>query len=280
MKSHEIIRIALSKLGGPGSGHWGHAGRPGRRGGSAARSSAMSLKTGKDWQTRQAAAKGNKGSSFGSSPVRSASGLGRLKGLNDAVILEFDDGTKGIFKNEDMKYGSAESEVLAYELSSSLGWDLVPETVMFDNSGKRGSLQKWEDNTSVSYAHRGSISLRAADQQDYMAVLDGMLDNPDRHSGNWIIANDGSRIWAIDNGAAFHIPLGGKAAHSASDYYPEYEFPGAKAAWRDVLTWSTTPKAATFVGQVSSMLGDDYAKRFQDFLDYLPDAMSAQENKW
>ena len=35
MKTHEIIKRALSKLGGSGSGHFGHAGRPGKRGGSA-----------------------------------------------------------------------------------------------------------------------------------------------------------------------------------------------------------------------------------------------------
>lgn len=35
MKKHEIIQQALSKLGGPGSGHHGHKGIPGHRGGSA-----------------------------------------------------------------------------------------------------------------------------------------------------------------------------------------------------------------------------------------------------
>ena len=35
MKTHEIIKRALSKLGGSGSGNYGHAGRPGKRGGSA-----------------------------------------------------------------------------------------------------------------------------------------------------------------------------------------------------------------------------------------------------
>ena len=34
MKTHEIIKRALAKLGGAGSGHHGHKGRPGQRGGS------------------------------------------------------------------------------------------------------------------------------------------------------------------------------------------------------------------------------------------------------
>lgn len=44
--------------GGPTSGNWGHAGRPGKKGGSAPKSgmgAAMSLRTGRDWQVRQAA---------------------------------------------------------------------------------------------------------------------------------------------------------------------------------------------------------------------------------
>jgi len=47
----------IGEKGGPGSGNWGHAGRPGMVGGSAKRSVAMSIRTGRDWQERQQAAK-------------------------------------------------------------------------------------------------------------------------------------------------------------------------------------------------------------------------------
>lgn len=43
--------------GGPGSGNWGHAGRPGKRGGSVQRKVGMSLRTGRDAERRQKAAK-------------------------------------------------------------------------------------------------------------------------------------------------------------------------------------------------------------------------------
>lgn len=48
--------------GGPTSGNWGHAGRLGKIGGSAPKSgmgAAMSLRTGRDWQVRQAAKRNN-----------------------------------------------------------------------------------------------------------------------------------------------------------------------------------------------------------------------------
>lgn len=58
MKKHEIIQDALTKRGGPGSGHYGHAGRTGHQGGSLPGKTAMSLKTGKTAGARQAAANG------------------------------------------------------------------------------------------------------------------------------------------------------------------------------------------------------------------------------
>ena len=45
-------------LGGPGSGNWGHAGRKGKRGGSLPRSSAVSIKSGRDWTDRYKDASG------------------------------------------------------------------------------------------------------------------------------------------------------------------------------------------------------------------------------
>lgn len=50
-------RWQIRALGGPGSGHFGHAGVPGKRGGSLPRSSAMSIRTGKDWEERWKAAR-------------------------------------------------------------------------------------------------------------------------------------------------------------------------------------------------------------------------------
>lgn len=50
----------IRALGGPGSGHWGHASQPGRRGGSLPRSTAMSIRTGKDWERRWEAARRGK----------------------------------------------------------------------------------------------------------------------------------------------------------------------------------------------------------------------------
>lgn len=65
----EMALVDLEEIkGGPGSGNWGHAGRPGKRGGSMSRKVAMSRTTGRDWQKRQAAARGGKPKPKGKKP--------------------------------------------------------------------------------------------------------------------------------------------------------------------------------------------------------------------
>lgn len=263
MKRYQIIERILTKLGGPGSGNWGHAGRPGHRGGSMPRSGAMSIRTGKDWEKRQAAAKKSAKSTFGQSPVKEARKLGRgEKGVNDSVVLEFEDGTKGIFKDEKMAHGSVEGEILAYEFSESIGWGLVPETMLFSESGKRGSLQQWVDGTETAVSYIGPKTSQTLMQEDRMRTMDALLGNGDRHGGNYLYNQDGSRLWAIDNGGFFGIGFG------RYTYTPEMR-PSRTSpeAWMDVAAWSKTPKAKSFVTRVSNLMGHDYADRLTDFLE-------------
>lgn len=258
------------ELGSAKSGNWGHAGRPGKRGGSVPRSVAMSIRTGRDWKERQAA----KGSKFGSSKVSSSTLLGaKEKGVNDSVILEFKDGTKGIFKQEDMEMGSAESEILAYELSKSLGWDLVPETIPYTHEGQNGSLQKWVDDAETAFMYDGPglrglgkpkpDGPRYQEDFDRMSVLDDLLDNGDRHSGNWLVGKD--RLWAIDNGGSFGAGWGG--GMSSLDYHPTpIRVMPRNRSFRvieEVQTWATSPASKIFLQQMTTMLGADYTRRLE-----------------
>lgn len=261
------------KLGSGKSGNWGHAGRPGKRGGSVPRSVAMSIRTGRDWKKRQAA----KGEAFGSSKVSSSAPLGlRERGVNESIILEFKDGTKGIFKQEDMAIGSAESEILAYELSKSLGWDLVPETIPYTHEGQNGSLQKWVDEAETAYTYIGPGLTGLGDslkpdgpkyQKDFdrMKVLDAMLNNRDRHSGNWLVGED--RLWAIDNGGAFGAGAGagGKKNMSPTNYRPltlAYLNVSPQVIG-EVKTWAGTRAATAYLQQVSVTLGTGYARKLE-----------------
>lgn len=263
MKKYEIIEDALKKLGGKGSGHWGHAGRATtkERGGSVPRSTAMSIRTGPDWQERQAEAKRKQ---FGSAKVTSSSPLGvGQKGINDSMILEFEDGTKGIFKPGDtMDYGCVESEVLAYEFSESIGWNLVPETIMYTHEGKSGSLQKWVDDTEIAKFYKGKLTAdpKVDEMKKRMGAMDVLLENRDRHNGNWLYDEGRGRIWAIDNGGMFGVSFGGKPD---SAYYTPYT-PTSKGPVRDIVAWRDSPKATAFMGKLGRMMGKDCETKFRE----------------
>jgi len=266
MKRWQVIELGSGK-----SGHWGHAGRKGHRGGSMARSVAMSIRTGRDWKERQAA-KGKK--KFGTSGVSSVEGVDpRNKGINDSYIMTFEDGTKGIFKKEDMEHGSMEGEILAYELSKSLGWDIVPETIEYTYGGVRGSLQKWVPDAEVAVDYKGDAVERVGwgmyavnnptMQRDYdrMLTLDKMLNNGDRHGGNWLVGKD--RLSAIDNGGAFGAGMGGKKAMRVVDYDPTLLL-GSVAD--EVRVWAGSPAAYAFTDRVYDLLGTDYGDSFDNFV--------------
>jgi len=212
---------------------------------------------GKGWEERQKAAKTPK---FGTSPIASTSYLNeREQGTNPSNILEFEDGSKGIFKYA-MRHGTIESEVLAYEFSESIGWGIVPETVEFTTEGTRASLQKWIDDAVCIYDFQETISSSADLQLQRMRTMDAFFENNDRHSGNYLIQKDGSRLWAIDNGAMFRNQDGRYKSRSQT-FWPTLT-EGHESSWKEVVAWSSTPKAADFRNRISTMLGPNYADTF------------------
>lgn len=121
----------------------------------------------------------------------------------------------------------AKREVAAFRLSELSGWHLVPQTWWLgDGPLGPGMLQSWieqadhqsvvdifsdespdnwinilraEDSQGkeVTLAHRDDPSLQR------VALFDAILNNADRKAGH-LLADHGSRLWAIDHGVAFH----------------------------------------------------------------------------
>jgi len=95
-------------------------------------------------------------------------------------------------------------EVAAYELSSELGWDVVPETVERDDAPLGpGSVQRFvpadfsEHHFTLVEAERHHHRLRT------ICAFDVVANNTDRKSGHCLLGEDGT-VWAIDNGLCFH----------------------------------------------------------------------------
>jgi hypothetical protein len=125
---------------------------------------------------------------------------------NEAFRLDFEDGTKAIYKPASGEDGSLRdaieggtfwrSEVAAYATDKLLGLDLVPTTAAVNGMSGVGSLQDWVPGQAKPLDGYDPVD------RQRMAVLDYVTGNTDRHGGNWLSQIDG-RPAAIDNGLSF-----------------------------------------------------------------------------
>ena len=104
----------------------------------------------------------------------------------------------------DFPYGSLHRrEVAAYELSTLLGWGIVPPMVEREGPRGVGSMQLFIDHDPNAhyFALRGDKQY----QQQYirLAAFDLIANNADRKGGHMLLDARG-HIWAIDNALCFH----------------------------------------------------------------------------
>jgi hypothetical protein len=97
----------------------------------------------------------------------------------------------------------AAREVGAYEVSRASGWDLVPPTVLHEETPLGdGSLQLFVKHDP----ERHYFVLTEESDRDLrtFAALDVVINNADRKGGHVIEDADG-RLWAVDHGVSFHV---------------------------------------------------------------------------
>jgi uncharacterized repeat protein (TIGR03843 family) len=122
----------------------------------------------------------------------------------------------------------AKREVAAYLVSESLGWDIVPPTLLRDGPAGLGMVQAWRepdpeqdpvdvvqpdrlpagylhvldavdaDERPVALVHEDSTPLRR------MAVFDAVVNNADRKGGH-VLAMTGGHRHGVDHGVCFHV---------------------------------------------------------------------------
>jgi uncharacterized repeat protein (TIGR03843 family) len=106
----------------------------------------------------------------------------------------------------DFPDGLDRREVAAYELSSWLGWSIVPETVLRDDDGLPfgvGSLQRFVDFDPEQH-YFTLVEDRARHQAlRTICCFDLVANSADRKGGHCLAGDDG-RLWAVDNGLSFH----------------------------------------------------------------------------
>lgn len=137
-------------------------------------------------------------------PPRSAAPLAMdSQGVSYTFRLVHGSGVASLFKVDGSdifcRACGASREVAVYRIDRLLGLDLTPMTVLRslaeDGDTLDGSAMYWVDAAS-----RPSATGR--NKPDRLRFLDAIIGNSDRHSGNWLVRDEGSVV-AIDHNRAF-----------------------------------------------------------------------------
>jgi uncharacterized repeat protein (TIGR03843 family) len=104
----------------------------------------------------------------------------------------------------DFPDGLYRREVAAYEVSTALGWGIVPETVLREDVPLGpGSLQRFVEADFEQHYFTLLDEGAWHDELRRVAVFDLVVNNADRKSGHCLVAE--GRIWGIDHGLCFHV---------------------------------------------------------------------------
>jgi uncharacterized repeat protein (TIGR03843 family) len=104
----------------------------------------------------------------------------------------------------DFPPGLYRREVATYLLAQSMGWDLVPPTVLrTDAPVGEGSLQLFVEHDPEDHYFELCDDPAFADQFLRVAVFDLVANSADRKGGH-LLRDVHDHIWAIDNGLTLH----------------------------------------------------------------------------
>lgn len=104
----------------------------------------------------------------------------------------------------DFEWGTlCKRETAAYVVSRTLGWNLVPPTVLRAGSRGVGSVQFYVAHDADAHYFTIQSDARFADALRRLTLFDTITNNADRKSGHCLVGSD-RRLWAIDHGICFH----------------------------------------------------------------------------
>ena len=104
----------------------------------------------------------------------------------------------------DFEWGTlCKRELAAFLVSRTLGWDLVPPTVLRTASHGLGSIQFYVDHDADAHYFTIQSDARYAEALRRLTLFDAIINNADRKSGHCLVGRE-QRLWAIDHGLTFH----------------------------------------------------------------------------
>jgi uncharacterized repeat protein (TIGR03843 family) len=127
------------------------------------------------------------------------------------TVRDAEQTTLGIYKPQggerplwDFPHGSlGMREVASYLVCESLGWGLVPPTVLREGPHGLGSIQFFVHAREGDHFFTIQEDVTYRDDLKRLAAFDAIANNADRKSGHCLVDEQG-HLWAIDNALTFH----------------------------------------------------------------------------
>lgn len=167
-------------------------------------------------------------------------------GINNPLLVTLEDGTKAVWKpHTEMIVSNYRAEVLAYEFDRIFGFNLVPPTVERVVGNRKGSLQLFVDNTTPSH----DVPKHAFQRQSF---FDFLIDNGDRHKGNYLGSPSGDDVISIDHGVSFT----GTGFNRKEFYEREYS----------IFKYLTRPEGEEMIRKLRGADYDSLLPQFQSYL--------------
>lgn len=117
----------------------------------------------------------------------------------EAFRVVLDNGLQAIVKPKDETiFSNPKHELLAYHIDRYFGFNLIPPTIMVNYKGKEASLQYFLKYPTASTSYYEVLGLALYKQ----VLFDFIINNWDRHEGNYLVINREELI-SIDHGGAF-----------------------------------------------------------------------------
>jgi hypothetical protein len=154
-------------------------------------------------------------------------------GVNNASLIKYKDDGAGVWKGPYMDEASA--EVAAYRINRLLGGNEVPETVYAENEeGVMGSSQLYIEDADIAFVAKNVGMEKGAPKESYdqIIALDLIIQNADRHFGNYMFKGTESKsiLIAIDHGYCHMDRVAPIGADGISLKIPSYHYLSRMAA--------------------------------------------------
>lgn len=92
-------------------------------------------------------------------------------------------------------------EYAAWLVDRTLGWRIVPPTVLREGPAGFGAVQLFVEE--VDWTDLRELFRSHEDDLRRMALFDLVINNADRKAGHLLVDGDG-RLWGVDHGVSFH----------------------------------------------------------------------------